>query len=92
MKRWDLDLDEDRDGNLVVVGMSDAPSGEYLKRDDVIVALEQCGLALDEGLDQVLESLGISQDEYQAAADRNHPGPDPDYDGSSVLDYSRGVR
>lgn len=68
------------------------PQGQWLKRDEVIDALERCGLELDEGLDDVLEALGISENEFDEARDRNNPGPDPDYSGSSVLDYSRGVR
>lgn len=92
MKRYEFILTTDARGEFKKVYVREHHEAPFLKRDEVIDALEQCGLELDEGMDQVLEALGITKDEYQAAVDRNHPGPDPDYDGSSVLDYSRGVR
>ena len=79
-------------GSEVYSDMYETTGGQYLKRDEVIDAVESCSHSLYEGLDFILDALGISKDEYQAAEDRNHPGPEPDYDGSSVLDYSRGVR
>lgn len=91
MKRYGLGRVQGATQGSVGVSICERSDGEYLKRDDVIAALAE-NAHYEGDLEEMLERLGIASEEWHDALDGFNPGPEPDYDGSSVLDYSRGVR
>lgn len=71
MKRYDIEVaDCVCDAELI---MGECTQGEYLKRDEVIAALVQCGVGeLGDDIDCVLDALGITDEEYNAAESSEH--------------------